>query len=170
MRAGLFVLGVSLLAVGCTTEAERSAATVKCEEVKVVPVEVSREPSPRQKTILREFAVKEVPTIWTAIQELQGEIENVDANLSRLKSDLVEFNRDPAQDPDYIAIAQRRNEMQLSLNKMWGSLENAYIAYKKFRATPGKKEYSEVMNNALESGIREAEMMESRFKKMSRSK
>ena len=170
MRVAVVMLGVSLLSVGCTTEAVRSDATVKCEGTKAVPIEVSRELSPRQKAILREFAVKEAPMIWRAIQEVQGEIEHVDANLSRLKSDLVEFNRDPARDPDYIAIGQRRTEMQTSLNKMWGSLENAYFAYMKFRATPGKKEYADTMNHALEDGIHEAEMAESRFKKMSMAK
>lgn len=170
MRVGFVILGVSLLSVGCTTEAVRSDATVQCAGTNVAPIKVSRELSPRQKTILREFAVKEAPTIWRAIQEVQGEIEHVDENLSRLKSDLVDFNRDPARDPDYIAIGQRRKEMQTSLNKMWESLENAYFAYMKFRATPGKKEYSEVMKKALEVGIREAEMAEKRFRKMSAEK
>ena len=170
MRIEFALLGASLQLVGCTTEAVRSDATAQCNEAKAAPVEVSRELSPRQKTILREFAVKEAPTIWRAIQEIQGEIEHVDANLSRLKNDLIEFNRDPARDPDYIAIGQRRKDMQTSLNKMWGSLENAYFAYMKFRATPGKKEYSEVMNKALEAGIREAEMAEKRFRKMSAEK
>lgn len=170
MRIEFALLGVSLQLVGCTTEAVRSDVTVQCNEAKAAPVEVSRELSPRQKTILCEFAIKEAPTIWRAIQEIQGEIEHVDANLSRLKSDLVDFNRDPERDPDYIAIGQRRKEMQTSLNKMWGNLENAYFAYMKFRATPGKKEYSEVMNKALEAGIHEAEMSEKRFNKMSAEK
>ena len=170
MRFGLVMLSASLLSVGCTTKDVKSDATVQCEEANATAIEVARELSPRQKTILREFAVKEAPTIWRAIQEVQGEIEHVDANLSRLKSDLAEFNRDPAQDPDCIAIGQRRKEMQTSLNKMWESLENAYFAYMKFRATPGKKEYSEVMNKALEAGIREAEMAEKRFRKMSAEK
>ena len=170
MRVALVMLGGFLLSVGCTTEAVRPNATVKCERTKAASIEGSRELSPKQKTILREFAVKEAPTIWRAIQEVQGKIEHVDANLSRLKSDLVDFNRDPERDPDYIAIGQRRKEMQTSLNKMWGNLENAYFAYMKFRATPGKKEYSEVMNKALEAGIHEAEMAEKRFKKMSAEK
>ena len=170
MRFGLGMLSASLLSVGCTTEDVRSDATVQCEEANATAVEVGRELSPRQKTILREFAVKEAPTIWRAIQEIQGEIEHVDANLSRLKNDLIEFNRDLARDPDYIAIGQRRKEMQTALDKMWGNLVNAYLAYMKFRATPGKKEYSAVMKNTLEVGIREAEIADMMFRKMSAEK
>lgn len=120
----------------------------------------------RREIALREFIKKESPLIWRSIQELHVRIGCVDRNLEKLKTNLIEFNRDPEKDPDYQEIVGLRNEMQTSLDKIWTSVEGAYIAYLKFCATPGRGEYEEIMRNSFEIGVLEAKSVEAQFKQM----
>jgi len=57
-----------------------------------------------------------------------------------------------------------------SLVKIFFNLENAYIASKKYEASPSRKDYQDTMKRALEDGIQDANMATERYKAMTRQK
>ena len=61
-------------------------------------------------------------------------------------------------------------EFSRAYDALLDSLEEAYIAYKKFEASPSHKDYQDVMKHAIENGIQEATMATERYKTMSRQK
>ena len=63
-----------------------------------------------------------------------------------------------------------RDEMAESLKTMRTKIEDAYLASCKYEATPGRKEYGELMRKALEDGIQEAEAAAARYERWSKTK
>lgn len=184
MKALVFILGLVLLAGGgCTSQ---PPAPVKCMEAEEGTLDASerksscnveapitsshRHLSAKQENLLRTFALQEAPQLWQTVQSLRGEIVSRNKAMTQLAAELREFDRKPEDDTTYRELQVGREQIACTLDNVYQKLENAYIAYKKFQATPGRKEYADAMNRALEDGIHEAEMMESRFKKMSIAK
>ena len=124
----------------------------------------------KQEELIRAFAVKDAPVIWKTVQDLRGQLQTMDSGLAQLKEALIEFDRDPDRDPDYTRICKMRSEVKANLDSLYAKLKDAYIAAKKYEATPGRKEFEERHRKTLEDGIREAEMATKRFKEMSRDK
>ena len=175
MKALVLILDVALLVCeGCTSQPPNPVQRVEVEEPPAVsPVEVvttHRRLSAKQENLLRMFALQEAPQLWQTVQSLRGEIVSRNKAMTQLAAELREFDRKPGDDTTYRELQVGREQFACTLDNVYQKLENAYIAYKKFQATPGRKEYAEAMNRALEDGIHEAEMMESRFKKMSIAK
>ena len=52
------------------------------------------------------------------------------------------------------------------MNTIYAKMEDAYIAYKKFQATPGSREYGDMMKRALEDGIQEADSAVAKYRTM----
>ena len=172
MKALVLILGVALLVCeGCTSRPPVPVQRVEVEKSpEVSPVEVvtmHRRLSAKQENLLRMFALQEAPQLWQTVQSLRGEIVSRNKAMTQLAAELREFDRKPEDDTTYRELQVGREQIACTLDNVYQKLENAYIAYKKFQATPGRKEYADAMNRALEDGIHEAEMMESRFKKMS---
>lgn len=175
MKALVHILGVALLVCGgCTSRPPAPVQRVEVEKSSAVnPVEVvstHRRLSAKQENLLRTFALQEAPQLWQTVQSLRGEIVSRNKAMAQLAAELREFDRKPEDDTTYRELQVGREQIACTLDNVYQKLENAYIAYKKFQATPGRKEYADAMNRALEDGIHEAEMMESRFKKMSITK
>ena len=175
MKALVLVLGVALLVCGgCTSCPPAPVPRVDAEKTPAVaPAEVvttHRRLSAKQENLLRTFALQEAPQLWQTVQSLRGEIVSRNKAMTQLAAELREFDRKPEDDTTYRELLVGREQIACTLDNVYQKLENAYIAYKKFHATPGRKEYADAMNRALEDGIHEAEMMESRFKKMSITK
>ena len=175
MKALVLVLGVALLVCGgCTSRPPTPVQRVEVEEppavARVEVVSTHRRLSAKQENLLRTFALQEAPQLWQTVQSLRGEIVSRNKAMTQLAAELREFDRKPEDDTTYRELQVGREQIACTLDNVYQKLENAYIAYKKFQATPGRKEYADAMNRALEDGIHEAEMMESRFKKMSIAK
>ena len=126
--------------------------------------------SAEQVEILRMFALRESPGLWKTVQTLRAERKVREEKLQRLREDLKLFGRDPENDSDYLALRRASEDIRSSINAVYAKIEEAYLAFKKFEATPGRKEYSETMRRALEDGIKEAEATEHRYKEMTRQK
>ncbi len=122
----------------------------------------------KNEDILREFALKEAPSLWKTVQELRGELGERKALLKALREDLVEFGKNPDQDSDYRELVQRREELRKPLVRVFVTLENAYIMAKKFEAEPSHKETERLMRQVLEEGMRDAEMVSKRYLDMRR--
>lgn len=136
------------------------------EEKPVEKPRVKRHWTDKQIDALRTFALQESPSLWQTVQALKAEGESRRAGLASLKKDLEEFGRNPEEDKDYLALKESCKGIEDSLDAVYGKIEPAYIAYRKYQATPGKKEYDNIMRHALEDGIQEADAAFRRYKKM----
>jgi len=124
----------------------------------------------KRESRLREFTVKEAPSLWKAYQDLQGAIAEQDKRIADLAKTLEEFDKDPSQDADYVRISSMRDEMVAAVKSMHSKIEDAYIAYCKFQATPSRRDYDELRRKILVDGIREAEAATKRFDQMRTAK
>ena len=129
-----------------------------------------RQWSDKQLNLLRTFALQESPKLWQTVQALRAEHEMRTAALSRLRSELVDFGRNPDTDPDYLSLKASNDRLLESVNAIYAKVEDAYIAYKKFQATPGSSEYGDMMKRALEDGILEADSAVTKYRTMSKEK
>ena len=115
---------------------------------------------------LRTFALSDAPGIWHAYQQLEAAIAEQDVRIKDLSATLREFDKDPEKDADYKAICAARSEMAGSLKDIRRKLEEAYLAYCRFKATPNHKEYAELMRKALEDGAQTADAATRKFEQM----
>ena len=140
------------------------------QERKTQLVRQVKDRSPEQIQMLSDFAMKESPKIWQAIQSLRGEIAQSEARIKQLRADLLEFDRNPDADEDYKALVAGLQELRRTYDAVFEKLENAYIAAKKYEASPRCKDYQETMKRALEDGIQDATLATERYKAMTRQK
>ena len=129
-----------------------------------------RQWSDKQLNLLRAFALQESPKLWQTVQALRAEHDTRTAALARLRTELLDFGRNPDADLDYVALKTANDRLLESLSAIYAKIEDAYIAYKKFLATPGNKEYNDMMRKVLDDGMNEASAAERRFMRMSREK
>ena len=119
---------------------------------------------------IKAFAEKEAGTLWKTLQLLKGEIELQEKRIGNLKKVLEDFDRDPMTDEDFQRICKMRDALVTSVGEIKAKLEDAYIAAKKFEATPGQDEYDEIRRKALEDGVQEADAAIKRFNLMREKK
>lgn len=119
---------------------------------------------------IKAFAEKEAGTLWKTLQLLRGEIELQEKRIYNLKKVLEDFDRDPKTDEDFQGICKMRDALVTSVTEIKAKLEDAYIAAKKFEATPGQDEYDEIRRRALEDGVQEADAAIKRFNLMREKK
>jgi len=112
---------------------------------------------------LRSFTLKEAPVLWKAYQELEAQIVSQGKRIDDLRKTLTEFDKDPDQDADFRVICSMRDEMIGVKTSLRRKIEDAYLAYRKFEATPSRKEYDALRRKTLEDGIQEAESAARRF-------
>ena len=115
---------------------------------------------------IRTFALKEAPKVWEVYQSLHSEIDVQNDKIEELRKTLVAFDKSPEQDADFVRICALRDEMIRSRKAIRAKLEDAYIAAKKYEASPSRKDYQELHKKALEDGILEADAASAKFKEM----
>lgn len=172
MKTIVAIAGLTaLVSCGCASNPEKKVGVKAKSELRPVEVNVAlsshRQLSEKQENLLRPFAIKESPQLWTTVQSLRAEIDNRDKLIAQLAADLREFDRKPEDDPTYRELQVGSEQIACTLDNVYQKLEDAYIAYKKFQATPGRKEYADAMNRALEDGVHEAEATARRYRVMS---
>lgn len=147
---------------------EEAEAQAKAERAQKVREAAKREAVKESK--LRDFALKEAPALWQTYQNLKAAISSQDQKIADLRKTLMEFDMDRDSDSDFQRICALRDEMVGSLKTMHTKIEDAYLASRKYEATPSKKEYAELRRKLLEDGLQEAESAERRFKEMRNKK
>ena len=165
------LVGLLLAVVGCQTQTQPDLRPFEPSAEKIEPVASAPKRWSRHKLdVLRTFALQESPTLWQTVQALRAEYAARKAGLAGLKGDLLEFGRDPETDVDYQALRQSCVNLHESLDQICRKIEDAYIAYKKFQATPGRAEYENLMRKSLEDGIQEADAASRRYRTMKQTK
>lgn len=148
-------------------EAERVAEAKRKQEEAAAEAE-RKEQAKADK--IQAFALKDAPKVWAVYQSLKSEIDVQNGKIEDLRKTLVAFERSPEEDEDFKRICALRDEMIRSQKALYAKLEDAYIASKKYEASPSRKDYQELHKKALEDGILEADAAEARFKEMRLSK
>ena len=115
---------------------------------------------------IRSFALKDAPKVWAVYQSLQSEIDIQNGKIEELRKTLEAFGKDPWRDVDFQRICDLRDDMIRSRKALRTKLEDAYIASRKYEASPSRKDYQELHKKALEDGILEADAAEAKFKEM----
>lgn len=169
----LAVLSVAAI-LGCSSVSKPSTPpktpTAQLEGKSRVQQKPQRQWNKTQLELLRTFALQESPELWQTVQALRAERESRMAGLKKLRAELIDFGRNPDEDPDYVALKAANDGLLDSLNAIFMKLEDAYIAYKKFEATPSRREYGDVMRKVLADGLLDASEAEKRYIQMSRTK
>lgn len=162
-----------LIFAGCKTLPSRSSVPKSVpvvEKRKALPAPQSKKRTETQIRILQDFAIKESPETWRIIQSMRAEISSNGAKLKQLRNELLEFDRNPDADDGYKSLEDGLRGLCYAYDALLDRLEEAYIASKKFEASPSRKDYQDVMKHAIENGIQEATMATDRYKAMSRQK
>ena len=151
-------------------EAEVAARSERERKEREAHAAAEKSAARERESKLRTFALKEAPILWKTYQTLADEIEAQNRRIANLATALKDFDRDPDEDADYIAVSRMRDDMIETRKSMRRKIEDAYLAYRKFQATPGRKEYDELRRKLLEDGIREAEAATRRYWNMAEEK
>ena len=179
IRETIILLAVACLGLtGCQTPqppplpppSPNPAPAPVVAEQKPKPTPQAKKRTPEQMQMLSDFAMKESPKIWQTIQAMRGEIADSGAKIKRLRADLLEFDRNPDTDEDYKALVDGLKELKRAYDAIFDKLEDAYIAAKKYEASPSRKDYQDTMKRALEDGVQDANMATERYKAMTRQK
>lgn len=118
------------------------------------------------ESALRDFALKESPKLWQTIQSIRAQVAIRRKGLARLKADLLEFNVKPESDADYSRLQGEIDSLLDGLASVFGSLEQAYIAAKKFELSPASTNQENDMKRALKEGVKEADSVAKRYQEM----
>ena len=145
-------------------ERRRREEAARREAAKQKEAAAKREEAKADK--LRTFALRDAPVIWKAHEQLKAAIVEQDVRIKDLAETLKEFDKTPETDSDYLAICAARGEMETSLKGIRRKLEEADLAYCRFKATPSHKEYEELMRKALDDGMQAADAATRKFEQM----
>lgn len=147
-------------------EARKEQAAREAENVRARTEQEARELSAKkeaeqkafqQEDRLRTFILKEAPVLWTSYQSLSAGVTNQNARIDKLRETLIDFGKDPDADTDFRRICSMRDDMVGSLQALRKKIEDAFLAARKYEATPSKREYDESRRKLLEDGLQEAE-------------
>ena len=154
-------------------EKAKQAELRKAQEEEAARIAEARRIQEEEKRIqeakddkIRSFALKDASKVWAVYQTLQSEIDVQNGKIEKLRKTLVSFDKDPDRDVDFQRICALRDEMVRSRQALRTKLEDAYIASRKYEASPSRKDYQELHKKALEDGILEADAAEAKFKEM----
>ena len=115
---------------------------------------------------VRDFALKEAPSVWKAYQFLAGAIEERDKKIAELRNTLELFGLKADEDADVRRLLHVRDEMAASRDAIKAKLEEAYLQARKFAATPDRKEFDDLRKKAVDDGIQESQAALKRYKAM----
>lgn len=124
----------------------------------------------KKRDLVMDFALKEAPLTWEALQTLESECETVKAQVAELKKTLESFNKNAEADNDFIAARQKLRDMNQARDTLWKAMERAYIQYCKFKASAGDAELAELSRNATTAAIKEAGAAKERYRAMVQEK
>ena len=178
VRIALTMFATSLCLAGCQTQTP--VQQPKPVPVAPAPMSVATAPkpspppikkrSPEQIQLLQDFAIKESPKIWQTIQTMRAEMTDSAAKIKTLREELQLFGRNPESDEDYRSLVGGLKDLRRAYDAIFDRLEDAYIAAKKYAASPSRTDYHDMMKRALEDGINDATMATERYKAMTRQK
>ena len=104
------------------------------------PAPVPKKRTQEQIQLLQDFAQKESPKIWQTVQTMRAQMSTSGAKIKNLREELKLFDRDPDSDEDYKTLVAGLKELRSAYDAIFDKLEDAYIAAKKYEASPSRKD------------------------------
>ena len=138
-------------------EVESVSAERRAADEKVKALREKSENGWNNESSLRDFALMESPKLWQTIQTIRAQVAARRKGLARLKADLQEFNIKPESDADFSRLQGEIDSLLDGLANVFGNLEQAYVAAKKFELSSASTNHEEVIRRALEDGVKEAD-------------
>ena len=124
----------------------------------------------RKDSVMKDFAVREMPSVWNTIQKLKIAAKEQDEKVKKFESDLMKLGRVPENEPKYVKTCENRYQLVELLKSVYKNLEDAYIAAQHFEVSVGDKKLESIKNKTIEDGIREAEMASRRYEQLMEEK
>lgn len=170
MRLVFIIIASAVVVCGCATSTNLPTDSDGKVHGKCVSPQnrshVKRVYTDRQLGTLRTFALSESPKLWETVRTLKVEKSQLAVRIGELSAEMREFGRNPDSDPDVVSLRAVCAELGEAILSIYMRLEEAYLVYEKMKATPGRKEYADLMKMALENGVREADATMSRYRSM----
>jgi hypothetical protein len=119
-----------------------------------------------KRMLIKEFALKESPSMWEIFQTLEAEIVNQRSQLDSIRRTLESFGRKVDDDKDYAMIKRRIDTLVAARTTFWQRMVQAYIQSCKFKASSGDAQQKKLCRNAIDNAVKEAESAKKRYQEM----
>lgn len=144
-------------------EYERAVAASQTNDAAIA---VQKEKEAKKEDKIRAFAMRESPVIWRTVQELRAERTTLEKGVARVENVLEHYGRDLASDRELSGLRKDLQEIDDLTQRLQCRLEDAYLKYVAYQATPGREDLKELCDKALVDGVQEAGEVEARFNEM----
>ena len=144
-------------------EHERTIAAAKTNAVAVA---AQKEKDVKKEDKIRTFAMRESPAVWQAVQKLRAEKVMLEKGVARVENVLKYYGYDLASDRELSGLRKDLQEIDDFTQRLQYRLEDAYLKYVAYQATPGREDLKELCDKALVDGVQEAGEVEARFNEM----
>ena len=144
-------------------EAEAVKKALADKEAKRIAAENLRR---EKRMLIKEFALKESPSMWEIFQTLEAEIVNEKNQLDTIRQTLESFGRKAEDDKDFAVIKRRIDALVAARATLWQRMVQAYIQSCKFKASSGDAQQRELCRNAIDNAVKEAESAKKRYQEM----
>ena len=144
-------------------EHERTIAAAKTNAVAVA---AQKEKDVKKEDKIRTFAMRESPAVWQAVQKLRAEKVMLEKGVARVENVLKYYGHDLASDRELSGLRKDLQEIDDLTQRLQYRLEDAYLKYVAYQATPGREDLKELCDKALVDGVQEASEVEARFNEM----
>lgn len=143
-------------------DAKERAPAVQEESMQKEKENLRRE----KRELIKEFALKESPSMWEIFQNLEATIVNQRNQLDSVKQTLESFGRKAEDDNDYAVIKRRLDKLVIVRMTLWQRMVQAYIQSCKFKVSSGDAQQRELCRTAMDNAVREAELAKKRYQEM----
>lgn len=139
---------------------------VAAAETNAIATAVQKEKDAKKEDKIRTFAMRESPAVWQTVQKLRAEKATLENGVVRVERVLKYYGRDLASDHDLVGMWHDLQEIDDLIGRLQYKLEDAYLKYVAYQATPGREDLKALSNKALVDGVQEASVIEARFNEM----
>ena len=144
-------------------EYERAVAAA---QTNAAAIAAQKEKDGKKEDKIRTFALRESPAIWRTVQELRAEKATLEKGVVRVEHALRYYGYNLASDYDLVGLRRDVREVDDLIRRLQYKLEDAYLKYVAYQATPGREDLKELSDKALVDGVREANEIEEKFNEM----
>ena len=127
----------------------RREAAVKAAAEEAADIEEEARRDAARQSALRDFAMSEAPTIWTALQKERAERVSLESRLAELADAFGDDLSKAEADETYLAVLRERNESIRRIRHGAEAFEEAFRLSVQSKANPSDETLVEQKNTAL---------------------
>lgn len=161
---------VVMIAGGCATRSPEPNPAPKAQPLVVSEPEIQHRIPPETERKMMEFAIRESPSLYKAVETLKAKIEVQEGRIKELKSALELLDKNPMDDPDYVAFQEDLRQMEKRLADVKEQIKAAYFASLKYNAQPSTRETADFERTATKEGVEDAVSIRKKYEAMKEQK